>query len=71
LVRSDWIRPGATVVSVGLSRTIEGVLGDVHPEVGGIAGRWARTTGGVGPMTRAMLLTNTVELAERRPGALS
>jgi methylenetetrahydrofolate dehydrogenase (NADP+)/methenyltetrahydrofolate cyclohydrolase len=68
LVRSDWIKPGATVLSVGLTRTIEGVLGDVHPEVELVAGRWARPTGGVGPMTRAMLLTNVVEMAEQRAG---
>ena len=68
LVRSHWIKPGATVMSVGLTRTVEGVLGDVHPEVERVAGRWARPTGGVGPMTRAMLLTNLVEIAERQAG---
>ena len=65
LVRRDWIRPGATVLSVGITRTIEGVLGDVHPEVGEVAGTLAPPVGGVGPMTRAMLLTNIVEMAER------
>ncbi|MCX3059419.1 bifunctional methylenetetrahydrofolate dehydrogenase/methenyltetrahydrofolate cyclohydrolase [Streptomyces beihaiensis] len=65
LVRPDWVRPGATVLSVGITRTIEGVLGDVHPGVGEVAGRLAPTVGGVGPMTRAMLLTNVVEAAER------
>jgi methylenetetrahydrofolate dehydrogenase (NADP+)/methenyltetrahydrofolate cyclohydrolase len=65
LVRSDWVKQGATVLSVGLTRTVEGILGDVHPEVGAVAGKWARPTGGVGPMTRAMLLTNVVEIAER------
>lgn len=71
LVRSDWIKPGATVMSVGLTRTVEGILGDVHPGVENVAGRWSRATGGVGPMTRAMLLTNVVEMAERnaRPQA--
>ncbi|TWP35482.1 tetrahydrofolate dehydrogenase/cyclohydrolase catalytic domain-containing protein [Leekyejoonella antrihumi] len=64
LVRPDWIRPGATVLSVGLSRTIEGVLGDVHPDVASVAGLLSETTGGVGPMTRAMLLANVVEMAE-------
>ncbi|MGN6723482.1 MAG: bifunctional methylenetetrahydrofolate dehydrogenase/methenyltetrahydrofolate cyclohydrolase [Marmoricola sp.] len=65
LVRPTWVRPGATVLSVGITRTIEGILGDVHPEVDGIAGKVSRATGGVGPMTRAMLLTSIVEIAER------
>jgi methylenetetrahydrofolate dehydrogenase (NADP+) / methenyltetrahydrofolate cyclohydrolase len=65
LVRPDWVSPGATVLSVGITRTIEGILGDVHPEVGSVAGKVSPATGGVGPMTRAMLLTNVVEIAER------
>ncbi|SHI59300.1 bifunctional methylenetetrahydrofolate dehydrogenase/methenyltetrahydrofolate cyclohydrolase [Streptomyces sp. 3214.6] len=66
LVRPDWIKPGATVLSVGITRTVEGILGDVHPDVDQIAGSLAPPVGGVGPMTRAMLLTNIVEAAERR-----
>lgn len=66
LVKPSWIRPGATVLSVGITRTVEGILGDVHPDVEQVAGKWTRATGGVGPMTRAMLLKNVVELAERR-----
>ncbi|PVG80922.1 bifunctional methylenetetrahydrofolate dehydrogenase/methenyltetrahydrofolate cyclohydrolase [Nocardioides gansuensis] len=65
LVKPDWISPGATVLSVGVTRTIEGILGDVHPEVRTVAGRISPATGGVGPMTRAMLLMNIVEIAER------
>jgi methylenetetrahydrofolate dehydrogenase (NADP+)/methenyltetrahydrofolate cyclohydrolase len=65
LVQPDWISPGATVLSVGITRTIEGILGDVHPEVDAVAGKVSGATGGVGPMTRAMLLTNIVEIAER------
>jgi methylenetetrahydrofolate dehydrogenase (NADP+)/methenyltetrahydrofolate cyclohydrolase len=65
LVQPDWVRPGATVLSVGLTRTVEGVLGDVDPAVAAVAGAWARPVGGVGPMTRAMLLTNVVEAGER------
>jgi methylenetetrahydrofolate dehydrogenase (NADP+) / methenyltetrahydrofolate cyclohydrolase len=65
LVRPEWVSPGATVLSVGITRTIEGILGDVHPEVGSVAGKVSPATGGVGPMTRAMLLTNVVEIAER------
>ena len=65
LVRPDWVKPGATVLSVGITRTIEGILDDVHPEVDTVAGKVSGATGGVGPMTRAMLLTNIVEIAER------
>jgi methylenetetrahydrofolate dehydrogenase (NADP+)/methenyltetrahydrofolate cyclohydrolase len=68
LVKPSWIRPGATVLSVGITRTVEGILGDVHPDVEQVAGKWTRATGGVGPMTRAMLLKNVVELVERRLG---
>jgi methylenetetrahydrofolate dehydrogenase (NADP+)/methenyltetrahydrofolate cyclohydrolase len=64
LVRPDWIKPGATVLSVGITRTVEGILGDVHPDVDQVAGSFAPPVGGVGPMTRAMLLTNIVETAE-------
>lgn len=64
LVQADWIRPGATVLSVGITRTVEGILGDVHPSVSGVAGKLSGATGGVGPMTRAMLLTNVVEISE-------
>ena len=68
LVQPDWISPGATVLSVGITRTIEGILGDVHPAVDGVAGKVSGATGGVGPMTRAMLLTNVVEMAESLGG---
>ena len=68
LVKPDWITRGATVLSVGLTRTVEGILGDVHPDVAEVAGSWSRPTGGVGPMTRAMLLSNLVEIAERAAG---
>ncbi len=66
LVQPDWVSPGATVLSVGITRTIEGILGDVHPAVDSVAGKLSGATGGVGPMTRAMLLTNVVEIAEGR-----
>jgi methylenetetrahydrofolate dehydrogenase (NADP+)/methenyltetrahydrofolate cyclohydrolase len=66
LVKPDWVMPGATVLSVGVTRTVEGILGDVHPQVGEVAGKLSGATGGVGPMTRAMLLTNIVEIAERQ-----
>jgi len=67
LVQPDWVSPGATVLSVGITRTIEGILGDVHPSVDGVAGKLSEATGGVGPMTRAMLLTNVIEIAEASP----
>ncbi|GGU16116.1 bifunctional methylenetetrahydrofolate dehydrogenase/methenyltetrahydrofolate cyclohydrolase [Nocardioides albus] len=66
LVKPDWVSPGATVLSVGITRTIEGILGDVDPNVDVVAGKMSGATGGVGPMTRAMLLTNIVEIAEQQ-----
>lgn len=69
LVKPDWVSPGATVLSVGITRTIEGILGDVDPNVDVVAGKVSGATGGVGPMTRAMLLTNIVEIAEQQLAA--
>ncbi len=70
LVRGEWLRPGAAVIDVGLNRLETGKLvGDVEFEAA--AERAAAITpvpGGVGPMTRAMLLVNTVELAARTAG---
>ena len=57
----DMIKAGAAIVDVGISRTDAGLLGDVHPEVMDVAGFVAPMPGGVGPMTRAMLLKNVVE----------
>ena len=71
LVRREMVRPGATVVDVGITRvgTTESgrarLAGDVAPEVAQVAGLLAPVPGGVGPMTRAMLLTNVIERAER------
>jgi methylenetetrahydrofolate dehydrogenase (NADP+) / methenyltetrahydrofolate cyclohydrolase len=64
LLTGDMIRPGAAVLDVGITRTEAGLLGDVAPEVAEVAGYLAPMPGGVGPMTRAMLLTNVVEAAE-------
>lgn len=61
----DMVRPGATVLDVGITRTEAGLLGDVHPNVADVAAFIAPMPGGVGPMTRAMLLTNVVEMAAR------
>lgn len=65
LLTPDMIKPGAAVLDVGVSRTADGKLaGDVHPDVAQVAGWLAPNPGGVGPMTRAMLLTNVVDRAE-------
>ena len=51
---------------MGITRTDAGLLGDVHPDVLNIASYVAPMPGGVGPMTRAMLLTNVVEMAQSK-----
>lgn len=68
LITPDMVRPGAAVLDVGITRTEEGLIGDVHPDVARVAARVAPMPGGVGPMTRAMLLANVVEAAERTAG---
>lgn len=64
LINADNIKPGAAVLDVGITRTDLGLVGDVAPEVADVAGFLAPMPGGVGPMTRAMLLANVVERAE-------
>jgi methylenetetrahydrofolate dehydrogenase (NADP+)/methenyltetrahydrofolate cyclohydrolase len=64
LVTADMIRPGAAVVDVGVSRVDGKLAGDVHPDVWDVAGYMSPNPGGVGPLTRAFLLTNVVERAE-------
>lgn len=64
-LKADHIKPGAAVLDVGISRTVAGLLGDVDPSVLEVAAFVAPTPGGVGPMTRAMLLQNIVEACER------
>ncbi|MFC5503062.1 bifunctional methylenetetrahydrofolate dehydrogenase/methenyltetrahydrofolate cyclohydrolase [Lysinimonas soli] len=70
-VKPDWIKPGAAVLDVGVTRvgtTASGkakLAGDIDPEVAQVAGWLSPNPGGVGPMTRAMLLANVVEAAER------
>jgi len=61
---AEMIKPGATILDVGISRTEACLLGDVHPDVFEVAANVAPMPGGVGPMTRAMLLTNVVEACE-------
>jgi len=61
LLTADMVKAGAVVLDVGITRTEKGLLGDIHPDVANIASFIAPMPGGVGPMTRAMLLTNVVE----------
>ncbi|MFP5333541.1 MAG: bifunctional methylenetetrahydrofolate dehydrogenase/methenyltetrahydrofolate cyclohydrolase FolD [Acidimicrobiia bacterium] len=66
MVKGDWIKPGATVIDVGINRTDDGLVGDVDfAEAVEVAGAITPVPGGVGPMTIAMLLSNTVDAAER------
>lgn len=70
LIKPEDIKPGAAVLDVGVSRDENGkVVGDVHPGVAEVAGWVSPNPGGVGPMTRAMLLVNVVEAAERAAAA--
>jgi len=74
LIQADWIKPGAAVLDVGVTRvgTTESgrakLAGDVHPDVAEIAGWLSPNPGGVGPMTVAMLLSNVVRAAELAAG---
>ncbi|MBB0246828.1 bifunctional methylenetetrahydrofolate dehydrogenase/methenyltetrahydrofolate cyclohydrolase [Streptomyces alkaliphilus] len=66
LIKPEDVKPGAAVLDVGVSRDESGrILGDVHPGVAEVAGWISPNPGGVGPMTRAMLLHNVVEMAEQ------
>ena len=70
-VKADWIKPGATVIDVGINRVADEsrengsrLAGDVEPEAAEVAGHITPVPGGVGPMTISMLMTNTVRAAE-------
>lgn len=65
LITGGMVKPGAAVLDVGITRTQAGLVGDVAPDVLDVAGFVAPMPGGVGPMTRAMLLTNVVEASEQ------
>jgi len=65
IITADMVKPGAAVLDVGVSRVDGKIAGDVHPDVWETAGWVSPNPGGVGPMTRAMLITNVVESAER------
>jgi methylenetetrahydrofolate dehydrogenase (NADP+)/methenyltetrahydrofolate cyclohydrolase len=70
LITAEHVKPGATVIDVGINRTEDGLVGDVDFEsVVEVAGAITPVPGGVGPMTRAMLLVNTLRAAESRRGA--
>ena len=66
LVTPDMVKPGATVIDVGVNRTENGLVGDVDPAVVEVAGLMTPVPGGVGPMTIAMLLANTLKAARHR-----
>ena len=69
MVRGGWVKPGATVIDVGINRTDEGLVGDVDFEAASeVAGAITPVPGGVGPMTIAMLLQNTVRAARLASG---
>ena len=65
LVTAETVKPGAAVVDVGITRSESGLVGDVATDVREVAAYVTPVPGGVGPMTRAMLLANVVEAAER------
>jgi len=69
-VQPQWIKPGAAVLDVGITRITDAegnatLVGDVHPDVAEVAGWLSPNPGGVGPMTRAMLVKNVVDAASR------
>jgi len=74
LIKPEWVRPGAAVLDVGITRVVNPetgkarLVGDVDPGVAAVAGFLSPVPGGVGPMTRAMLLANVVDAAERAAG---
>jgi methylenetetrahydrofolate dehydrogenase (NADP+) / methenyltetrahydrofolate cyclohydrolase len=71
LIQPEWVKPGAAVLDVGITRVVNAetgrarLVGDVDPAVADVAGFLSPVPGGVGPMTRAMLLKNVVDAAER------
>jgi methylenetetrahydrofolate dehydrogenase (NADP+) / methenyltetrahydrofolate cyclohydrolase len=68
IITADMVMPGAAVLDVGVSRVDGRPVGDVAPDVAEVAGWLSPNPGGVGPMTRGMLLTNVVAAAERQAG---
>ena len=70
LITADMVKAGSTVIDVGITRTEAGLVGDVDPGVAELAAFLTPVPGGVGPMTRAMLLASTVNAARYRRGLL-
>jgi methylenetetrahydrofolate dehydrogenase (NADP+)/methenyltetrahydrofolate cyclohydrolase len=64
-VKPDWVKPGAAVLDVGITRVNDALVGDVDLAVSEVAGYFSPNPGGVGPMTRAMLMANVVKLATK------
>jgi methylenetetrahydrofolate dehydrogenase (NADP+)/methenyltetrahydrofolate cyclohydrolase len=64
-LRADMVKNGVVAIDVGITRTTSGLQGDIHPELSTVAAALSPMPGGVGPMTRAMLLSNLIEIAER------
>jgi methylenetetrahydrofolate dehydrogenase (NADP+)/methenyltetrahydrofolate cyclohydrolase len=71
IVTSAMVKPGAAVIDVGLTRTDEGIRGDVDPAVADVAGHLTPMPGGTGPMTIALLLRSAVKAARYRRGILA
>jgi methylenetetrahydrofolate dehydrogenase (NADP+)/methenyltetrahydrofolate cyclohydrolase len=71
IVTPEMVKPGAAVLDVGLTRTDEGIRGDVDPAVGEVAGLLTPMPGGTGPMTIAMLLRSAIRAARFRRGLLA
>ncbi len=71
LVKPDWVKPGAALLDVGVTRTDEGIKGDVDPACAEVAGFLTPMPGGTGPMTIAMLLAGAVKAARFRRGLLA
>ena len=69
MVTGDWVKPGAAVIDVGINRTDAGLVGDVeYASAAEVAGLITPVPGGVGPMTIAMLLGNTLQAAKAQAG---
>jgi methylenetetrahydrofolate dehydrogenase (NADP+)/methenyltetrahydrofolate cyclohydrolase len=71
IVGPDMVKPGAAVLDVGLTRTEQGIRGDVDPAVADVAGYLTPMPGGTGPMTIALLLRSAVKAARFRRGILA
>ena len=71
MIKGEWLKPGATVIDVGINRTEAGLVGDVDfAGAMSVAGAVTPVPGGVGPMTIACLLRNALLSAERREGVV-